>query len=289
VLLECTKVSSTFRHFTAIRQLSRALADTLVMTEEQLDLVLARQCTHFSPATYSRLHQAYQLLGKTQTSTDQVLMHFTTAIHNHSFTVVYGHVCLMAACPRPPPYPELCREVAVASFLPCLTDLLRSLWAVLASYHRLVQWHRERAGQGGQEEAARVYSTNKLEAGVARVWQDIQTKVKQYVMASDLSQFSIDSFLHFLDLLHRLIVVGQEFSGTSSSALLQDSLVTQCTAYFSAYHTSRLEELKVHLENEGWTVCPVRQDFSYRLLAEFSHRSTLKAPTKTCSGPGSWL
>ena len=206
-------------------------------------------------------------------------MHFTTAVHTHSFTVVCGHVRLMSACPRPPPYPELCKEVALSSFLPCPTDPLRPLWAILASYHRL--------GPDRQEEAAKAYSTNKPEAGVARVWQDIQTKVKQYVMASNLSQFSIDDFLHFLDLLHRLIMVGQEFSGTSSSALLQDSLVTQGTAYSSAYHTSRLEELEVHLENEGWTVCPVRQDFSYRLLAEFSHLTTLKSPTKT--DPGSWL
>jgi hypothetical protein len=83
--------------------------------------------------------------------------------------------------------------------------------------------------------------------------------------------------------------VGQEFSGTSSSALLQDSLVTQCRAYFSAYHATRLDELKVHLENEGWTVCPVKQDFSFRLLAEFAHLSTLKSPTKSLTGSGSWL
>ena len=45
-----------------------------------------------------------------------------------------------------------------------------------------------------------------------RVWQDVQTKVKQYVLASDLSQFTIDSFLHFLDLLHRLIMVPPHLS-----------------------------------------------------------------------------
>ena len=84
-------------------------------------------------------------------------------------------------------------------------------------------------------------------------------------------------------------MVGQEFSGNNSSALLQDSLVTQCRAYFSTYHATRLDELKVHLENEAWTVCPVKQDFDFRLLAEFSHLSTLKSPTKSLSGSSSWL
>jgi hypothetical protein len=72
VLLECTRVAASFRHFTAINQLSGKLADTLVMTEEQLDLALAKQCTAFNPETYGRLQEAYSLLGNTQTSTDQV-------------------------------------------------------------------------------------------------------------------------------------------------------------------------------------------------------------------------
>jgi hypothetical protein len=149
-------------------------------------------------------------------------MHFTTAIHNHSWAVVYGHVCLMGPCPRPPPYPELCRSVAVASFLPALTDLLRALWAVMRSYHQLLRWHRTRwlaeEAEGEAAEAVRQYCRNKLEAGVARcchlshhrlprVWQDVQAKVQQYVLGSDLSQFTIENFLHFLDLLHRLIMV----------------------------------------------------------------------------------
>ena len=55
-----------------------------------------------------------------------------------------------------------------------------------------------------REEADKAYSSVKPEAGVPSVWPDIQTKVKQHLMASDLSQCSTVSFLHFLDLLHRL-------------------------------------------------------------------------------------
>ena len=52
--------------------------------------------------------------------------------------------------------------------------------AILASYHRLVPDRRE--------ETDKFYSTVKPEARVPSVWQDIQTKVKQHLMASDLSQ-----------------------------------------------------------------------------------------------------
>ena len=82
-----------------------------------------------------------------------------------------------------------------------------------------------------------------MESGLQRIWQDVQSKVKQFVVGSDLSKFSIDSFLHFLDLIHKLITVGQEFvsvSGTVSSlsvaSSLEESLVQQCSLYFTTYH-----------------------------------------------------
>jgi hypothetical protein len=73
------------------------------------------------------------------------------------------------------------------------------------------------------------------------------------------------------------IQVGREFIGDGGGVIiaagdtLQESLQKQCLAYFNAYHTSRLDELKTHLENESWTLCPVKPTFSLRSLAEFAH------------------
>ena len=55
-------------------------------------------------------------------------------------------------------------------FLPCLTDLVRALWGIMLSYHNLVQWHRVRR----EEEEDTEYTRNKLEAGLGRIWQDVQ-------------------------------------------------------------------------------------------------------------------
>ena len=108
----------------------------------------------------------YLLLGKTQTAKDQLLMHFTTAFHNTSWQVVYGHVCLMQDLPRPPPYPDFCREVQQEYFLPCLTDLMRALWFIMLSYHNLVMWNMDRWEK--EEDALTIqYNRNKLEAGRA--------------------------------------------------------------------------------------------------------------------------
>ena len=80
-----------------------------------------------------------------------------------------------------------------------------------------------------------------------------------------------------------LFQVGKEFCGHDSETL-QDSLQKQCLSYFQAYHVARLDELKTHLENEGWALCPVKLSFSPRSLIEFGHmKLSLKSPSKTPS------
>lgn len=53
--------------------------------------VLPQLCTRWDEARYSRLQAAYQLLGKTQTAADQLLMHMTSAVHTASAQVVLAH------------------------------------------------------------------------------------------------------------------------------------------------------------------------------------------------------
>lgn len=159
----------------------------------------------------------------------------------------------------------------------------------MLNYRRILDWHRSHAvcsGSGSDSAAEELeihlqnqYIEKKLESGQVRIWQDVQTKVRILVQASNLSEFSIDLFICFLDNIHKLIQVGREFSG-SDSETLQESLQKQCLSYFQSYHTSRLDELKTHLENEGWALCPVKLTFNIRSLVEFSHLKVSKSPTK---------
>ena len=56
---------------------------------------------------------------------------------------------------------------------------------------------------------------------------------------------------------YRLLEVGTKFcnslspnSASIATSSLQESLKKQCWAYFYSYHCDRLEDLKMHLENE---------------------------------------
>jgi len=65
--------------------------------------------------------------------------------------------------------------------------------------------------------------------------------------------------------LNRLRAVGKEFCASESESL-RDCIREASLRYFLKYHYSKLEELRIFIENEGWEVCPVRSDFDIHQL-----------------------
>ncbi|XP_064204347.1 syndetin isoform X1 [Anguilla rostrata] len=293
--LECQKAASTFKHYSCISELNSKLQDTLEQIEEQLDVALSKTCKHFDVTHYTKVQLAYTLLGKTQTAMDQLHMHFTQAIHNTVFQVVLGYVELCAGNAdtkfQKMQYKDLCTHITPDSYIPCLTDLCKALWEVMLSYHRTMQWHEEHdsedaapapdgGGAAGADESnfGRSYVKKKLEHGLTRIWQDVQLKVKAYLLGTDMSNFKYDDFIFVLDIISRLMQVGVEFCG-SKSEVLQESIKRQSVNYFKNYHRTRLEELRMFLENETWELCPVKSNFSIAQLHEFKFMGQSRSPS----------
>ncbi|KAM4873649.1 syndetin [Thomomys bottae] len=293
--LECQKAASTFKHYSCISELNSKLQDTLEQIEEQLDVALSKICKNFDINHYTKVQQAYRLLGKTQTAMDQLHMHFTQAIHNTVFQVVLGYVELCAGNTdtkfQKLQYKDLCTHVTPDSYIPCLADLCKALWEVMLSYYRTMDWHEKHdsedatsASEGsnmmGTEETNfdRGYIKKKLEHGLTRIWQDVQLKVKTYLLGTDLSIFKYDDFIFVLDIISRLMQVGEEFCG-SKSEVLQESIRKQSVNYFRNYHRTRLDELRMFLENETWELCPVKSNFSILQLHEFKFMEQSRSPS----------
>uniref|UniRef100_A0A7M4F645 VPS50 subunit of EARP/GARPII complex n=1 Tax=Crocodylus porosus TaxID=8502 RepID=A0A7M4F645_CROPO len=284
--LECQKAASTFKHYSCIR--SGGI--------EQLDVALSKICKNFDISHYTKVQQAYRLLGKTQTAMDQLHMHFTQAIHNTVFQVVLGYVELCAGNTdtkfQKLQYKDLCTHITSDSYIPCLADLCKALWEVMLSYYRTMQWHEthdrdegaalssDGSNAVGAEETNfdRSYVKKKLEHGLSRIWQDVQLKVKTYLLGTDLSNFKYDDFIFVLDIISRLMQVGEEFCG-SKSEVLQESIRKQSVNYFKNYHRTRLEELRMFLENETWELCPVKASFSILQLHEFKFMEQSRSPS----------
>ncbi|XP_044026955.1 syndetin isoform X4 [Siniperca chuatsi] len=293
--LECQKAASTFKHYSCISELNSKLQDTLEQIEEQLDVALSKTCKHFDVSHYTKVQLAYTLLGKTQTAMDQLHMHFTQAIHNTVFQVVLGYVELCAGNAdtkfQKMQYKDLCTHITLDSYIPCLTDLCKALWEVMLSYHRTMQWHEEHdkqettptpddavAAESDESVVDRSYVKKKLEHGLTRIWQDVQLKVKAYILGTDMSNFKYDDFIVVLDVISRLMQVGEEFCG-SKSEVLQESIKRQSINYFKNYHRARLEELRMFLENETWELCPVKSNFNIAQLHEFKFMGQCRSPS----------
>uniref|UniRef100_A0A8D0GFC8 VPS50 subunit of EARP/GARPII complex n=1 Tax=Sphenodon punctatus TaxID=8508 RepID=A0A8D0GFC8_SPHPU len=296
--LECQKAASTFKHYSCISELNSKLQDTLEQIEEQLDVALSKICKNFDISHYTKVQQAYRLLGKTQTAMDQLHMHFTQAIHNTVFQVVLGYVELCAGNTdtkfQKLQYKDLCTHITCDSYIPCLADLCKALWEVMLSYYRTMEWHEkydrdeEKTASSvsdgsnvmGTEETNfdRSYVKKKLEHGLSRIWQDVQLKVKTYLLGTDMSNFKYDDFIFVLDIISRLMQVGEEFCG-SKSEVLQESIRKQSVNYFKNYHRTRLEELRMFLENDTWELCPVKSSFSIVQLHEFKFMEQSRSPS----------
>lgn len=54
-----------------------------------------------------------------------------------------------------------------------------------------------------QADFTKHYIKQKLEHGFSRIWQDVQSKVKIYVLGTDLSGFKLEEFIRVLDLVNR--------------------------------------------------------------------------------------
>ena len=293
LLVEGQHAAKTYKHFNCVAQLTSRLQDTLEIAEEQLDVGISKTCKKFDPVLYGKLQLAFTLLGKQAAALDQINLHIASGLHQQSFTLVKNYVELSVSASAqqdnvlqqsPKDYnkfqfQDLCKHVNSTLFIACLRDLCTCFWNVTLIYHKIFQWHMDH--QNGNELDS---LQQKLVHGKMRLWQDIQKKTRMYLLSSDLWHFSIDEFLHVLDIVDRLMEVGQQFCNAQSD-ILQEGVRQQSINYFRTFHRNRLDELRVFLEHESWTNCPVRSNFNVLQLGEFHFLQEMRQDTASDSLP----
>ncbi|XP_034949710.1 syndetin [Chelonus insularis] len=272
LLLECQSVAQTYKHFRCVAALNGKLQDTLEQAEETLDVTLSRICQQFNEKTYCSIHQAYKLLGKTQIAIDQLHMHFTATIHSTAFAVVHSY----AGGDMKRQYKQLCQSISQQNLINCLIDLSKALWKIIYSYYQVLSWHNTNSKHiveiNNDKESdglfSQQYVKQKLETGMARIWHDVEIKVSMLLISADITTYKFEHFVQILGTINRLTEVGKELCD-SKSENLQKSMKEQCSRYFFHYHASRLDELRIFLEHDGWELCPVKSTFVATQLQEF--------------------
>ena len=226
-------------------------------------------------------------------------MRFNTINFEHTLLLVLRKsllaICLITFLTRNrPKSPRL--TVPLEDFTRCLIALCDSFWCVVYSCHKTMEWHQlnkrpsfsnemvledeEPCGRGewtaddefglhhNMEMFDVQYTRSKLKQGLVRLWQDVQKKVKLFLCSSNFALFKYDEFISILDIISRLIEIGEEFC-LSKSEDLQETVKNQTVNYFKAFHRSTLDELKMFLEHEAWELGPVTNNFSIHKMREF--------------------
>ncbi|GAB0094360.1 Syndetin [Sergentomyia squamirostris] len=278
-LLECRKAAERYSQYKCVESLSQKLQDTLLMTEVQLDTVLNEMTQQFDTKKYSKLQEAYKLLGKTLMAMDQLHINFISTIHTAAFTVVRGSIPDASSEDQKMKqlFETMCEAVTGDKYIGCLINLCRSFWGVLSCYYQVSLWHQNFNLDAEADE----YIQEKLKNGQVRIWNDIQAKICVYLQSSRLHQLKFEQFIQVLCIIQRLKKVGVEFCG-DGSAKLMDSMKMQSMEFFKRYHSACLEEISLFLDNEAWVA--VNSFSSVTQLQEF--KSMKKALQRHASGEG---
>ncbi|KAL0852784.1 hypothetical protein ABMA27_012591 [Loxostege sticticalis] len=287
LILKSRKAASNHKEYTCIADLATRLQDTLDMTEEKLDSVLASICYNFDEKTFRKLRKAYTLLGKTQAAMEQLHMHYSSAVNETSIEAVKPYVGEISIEMK---FQEMCQAVQPTKAPICLLNLCENLFLIMRSYYLLVNWHAKYDEEETvpstsnvfeiERNVSREYIRQKLKAGLIRIWHDVQAKVSTFLKSSGLEEYPFEKFIQMLGILRKLTQVAEVFCGDKSD-ILQDFIKTQSVSYIKNYHRGRMEELKLFLENEGWEQCPVKSTFNLLNLQEFKQFKKYINPSKS--------
>ncbi|KOB69591.1 Uncharacterized protein OBRU01_07977 [Operophtera brumata] len=290
LILKSRKAAANHKEFTCIADLTSRLQDTLDMTEEKLDSVLANICYNFDEKIFRKLRKAYSLLGKTQAASEQLHMHYSSAINESAIDAVRKFVENSAEMK----FQEICHSLQPNKAPTCLLNLCENLFVIMRSYYLLVNWHTKHDEEETpstnnvleiEKNVSKEYIRQKLKAGLLRIWHDVQAKVSMFLKSSGLEDYPFEKFIQMLGILRKMTQVAEVFCGDKAD-LLQDFIKTQSVVYIKNYHRGRMEELKLFLENEGWEQCPVKSTFTLLNLQEFKQFKryiTLRSDTSVLS------
>ncbi|KAL5102837.1 Syndetin [Taenia crassiceps] len=312
------QITEDFKSYTCVDLLQQSLRTVNHKIDDALDDVLAESCENFDPNRYAALQKAFELLGSTMTTMAQLQLHYTTKIHERAAAVLTGF-CGTAStedAKHITEYEKLCASLPATTLVTALSSLSKFLWTILVCYHRTTLWH-ESASQRGHdgnhdieqenegEEAIHTpelvcqwhgYVASKLGLNRGRVWMDFVSRVKPLLssIAINSKQLTFEEIVATLNIVNRLVRVGEEFAGHMSFDLLE-VLKNSTRGFFGEFHRKHMERLRLFLDYESWEHVPVRPGFSLLDLHEFHPLTDLlatnaDAPTafeSSVSGPPS--
>uniref|UniRef100_A0A914ED59 Coiled-coil domain-containing protein 132 n=1 Tax=Acrobeloides nanus TaxID=290746 RepID=A0A914ED59_9BILA len=280
--VEAKNAARVYENYSCIKDLTANLCRTLESMESHIDDALAGLTVVFDINRYSLVYSAYLMLDKVESAAVKLSSFFRATIESSARTVLVDHLTRSSQnlTTDTMSYEQLCEAIKTEEVLTVVRELGMVLCKVLFIYHAILRYHIDEderllcaAPEPENEfEAAPIVEKGvmqkSLSEGLYGIFKTASNKFNILLCCQDLSQLKFDNFLDIVEMSNRFRKFGRHHFGNSCGEVAI-SLEKQTYLYFGRYHQERMEELKMFLENEVFTLCPVPLQFTLFDLQEF--------------------
>ena len=289
IAVEAIDATKEFLHFSSIRDLHKNFVRMLEAEKAKIDELLAALVKLFNSDTYAYLHAAYEAIGNLEETSVKLSQLFKSTIPSCACLVLAEFI---RANESPPPglealsYNDLCKLIEPKHYLRALIELVSLFVALLTNYHSILHFHMvhdEKQQNLSELDAVNGedYSNDNdvefadksmtiVEKGVFQKTL-LDNMLPTFGLALDLCnslltnfdiiQLKFDQFLKIIEVSERFHKFGQLHFGNQSPKVAS-VLEKQSMIFFKHYHLERMDEIKMFLENETFTLCPVTVQFT---------------------------
>ncbi|VDL81783.1 unnamed protein product, partial [Nippostrongylus brasiliensis] len=263
VCLEAKEAANKYRHFSCVSDLMTKLVGSTNLIESALDSALAAFTIIFDHDRYTLVYSAFTMLNKVEAASKKLVASFMSTITKSSQKIV-GDKC--KGCHTDPgsaevTYEDMCKRISCEDVVSTVRELGYVMCKILTIYHTILRFHveddeRKRLSNAADDPSVGIMATQ-MTSSLGAVFRVAVSRMHSLLCYHDFSALKFDQLLDIVDM-------------ANSSDELALSLEKQAIMYFIRYHSERMEELRMFLENECFALCPIPHQFTIFDLQDFT-------------------
>ncbi|VDP39390.1 unnamed protein product [Heligmosomoides polygyrus] len=290
VCLEAKEAANTYRHFNCVSDLMTKLVGSTNLIESALDSALADCTIVFDQDRYALIYSAFSMLNKVEPASKKLVASFVSTIKRSSQKIVEERCKAYHGVPGAPEvaYEELCQHISGDQIVSTVRELGYVMCKILTIYHTILRFHSEdderKRMSNAADDASLGVMVNQMTTSLLPVFRMALSRMHVLLGNQDFSTLNFDQLLDIVDMANRFRRFGRTYFGSPSDELAV-ALEKQAVMYFVRYHSERTDELRMFLENECFTLCPVPHQFTIFDLQDFTFLEECRKREEDVSAP----